>query len=91
MYTIKNNNGALVAVGKYGAETIHVNHCSSSLEELKAGASLYVVAEECTNYARVHLVSDSSCDSALQQVDNYLREKEGVNDTHLIGVFEAEC
>ena len=92
MYKIKtNNHNELVALGKYGEETLHMVHCAKKIEDLKEGvANLYIVAEECTNFARVHLVSDFSEDEALQQVDEYLREKEGVDESHLIGVFEAE-
>jgi uncharacterized iron-regulated membrane protein len=81
----------LVAVGKYGEETIHIVHCAKTLEELSEdSAKIYIVAEECTNFARLHLVTDFSEDEALQQVDEYLTEEEGEQDTHLIGVFEAE-
>jgi len=92
MYKIEENEqGKLIAVSKYGQETIHIIHCSDSLEELKEDtAKPYLVAEECTNFARVHLVTDFSEDEALQQVDEYLREKEDVEYTHLIGVFEVE-
>ena len=92
MYKIKENKRReLVAVGKYGEETIHIVHCSETLEELSEdSAKIYLVAEECTNFARLHLVTDFSEDEALQQVDEYLREEEGEQDTHLIGVFEAE-
>lgn len=92
MYKIEENEkGKLVAVGKYGQETIHVIHCSETIDELKEDVyKPYLVAEECTNFARIHLVTDRSEDEALQQVDEYLREKEGDEYTHLIGVFEVE-
>tara|TARA_R110000822_G_scaffold306394_1_gene432645 strand:- start:165 stop:446 length:282 start_codon:yes stop_codon:yes gene_type:complete len=92
MYKIKTNtHNELVAIGKFGEETIHLIHCAETVEELKEDiANIYVVAEECTNFARVHLVTDFSEDQALQQVDEYLREEEGVEETHLIGVFEAK-
>ena len=92
MYKIKtDNNNKLVAVGKFGEETIHLVHCAETIKDLKNDvAKPYIVAEECTNFARVHLVTDFSEDGALQQVDEYLKEKEGVTETHLIGVFEAE-
>ena len=92
MYKIKtNNHNELVSVGKFGEETIHIVHCAETIEDLKYDvAKTYVVAEECTNYARVHLVTAFSKDEALQQVDEYLREKEGFEYTHLIGAFEAE-
>jgi len=90
MYKIKANSGnELVAIGKFGEETIHIVHCDKTMEDLK-DATPYIVAEECTNFARVHLVTDFSEDEALQQVVEYLREKEGVEEPHLIGVFEAE-
>jgi len=92
MYKIKtNSNNELVAIGRLGEETIHIVHCAETIEDLKDDvATPYIVAEECTNFARVHLVTNFSEDEALQQVDEYLREKEGVEETHLIGVFEAE-
>jgi hypothetical protein len=92
MYKIKQNeHDELIALGKYGEETIHLIHCAETIEDLKNDvATPYIVAEECTNFARVHLVTDFSEDEALQQVDEYLREKEGVEETHIIGVFEAE-
>ena len=92
MYKIKtDNNNKLVAVGKFGEETIHLVHCAETIKDLKNDvAKPYIVAEECTNFARVHLVTDFSEDEALQQVDEYLKEKEGITETHLIGVFEAE-
>tara|TARA_S200002703_G_scaffold10590_1_gene9920 strand:- start:4028 stop:4309 length:282 start_codon:yes stop_codon:yes gene_type:complete len=71
--------------------TIHLIHCAETLDEIKEDvATPYLVAEECTNFARVHLVTDFSEDEALQQVDEYLREKEGEEESHLIGVFKLE-
>jgi hypothetical protein len=71
--------------------TIHFIHCAETLDEIKEDvATPYLVAEECTNFARVHLVTDFSEDEALQQVDEYLREKEGEEESHLIGVFKLE-
>ena len=92
MYKIKeSNNNKLVAVGKFGEETIHLIHCGETVEEISNDvANPFIVAEECTNFARVHLVTAFSDDEAAQQVDEYLREKEDVTETHLIGVFEAE-
>ena len=92
MFKIKeNDNNELIAIGKFGEETIHIVHCAETIEDLKDDiATPYIVAEECTNTARVHLVTDFSEDEALQQVDEYLREKEGVEETHLIGVFKVE-
>ena len=94
MYNIKaNEQGKLVAVGEYGEETIHVIHCSETLEELKEDvATPYLLAEQCSNFSRIHLVTDFSEDEALQQLDEYLRENECEGDeyTHLIGVYEVE-
>jgi hypothetical protein len=92
MYKLKaNSHNELVAIGKFGEETIHIVHCGETIEDLKDDvATPYIVAEECTNFARVHLVTNFSEDEALQQVDEYLREKEDIKETHLIGVFEAE-
>jgi len=74
---------------KYGVETIHLNHTHETLKDFKEDIwSPYMVAEECTNFARVHLVVASSEDHALEQVDEYLREKEGVEETHLIVAAE---
>jgi ferredoxin-NADP reductase len=89
MYKIKTNKqNKLIAIGTYGEETIHMVHCSETIEDL-IYENLYIVAEECTNFARVHLVSDFSQDEALQQIDDYLKEVEGVEESHLIGVFNA--
>lgn len=92
MYTLKESqHKEIVAVGKFGEETIHLIHCGETLEEIKDDvAKPYLVAEECTNFARIHLVTDFSEDEALQQVDEYLREEEGVEESHLIGVFKVE-
>ena len=91
MYKLIEENGKLKAKGKYGSEVIHLIHCSETLAELKEDcATSYIVAEECTNFARIHLVTDFSEDEALQQVVEYLREKEGEEEPHVIGVFECE-
>jgi len=90
MYKLTEENNKLVLTGKYGTESIHLIHCSNSIEDLKEDAcNIYMVAEECTNFARVHLLTDFSEDEALQQVDSYLIEKEGVDETHLIAVFKV--
>ena len=87
---ITNRKGQLAAKGKQGEVSIHLVHCPETIEELKEDSeNIYIVAEECTNFARVHLVTDYSEDGALEQVDEYLREKEGREETHLIGVFEC--
>ena len=92
MYRIKENNkNELVAVGRYGEEKIHFIHCGETIKEIKQDfLKPFLVAEECTNFARLHLVTDFSEDNALEQVDTYLREKEGFTENHLIGVFEVD-
>jgi len=92
MTLTENEYNELVIIDKYGLDnTIHLIHCSDTLEEIREDvATPYAVMEECTNFARVHLVTDFSEDEALQQVDEYLREKEGFEETHLIGAFELE-
>ena len=93
MFTIiEGQNKKLVAQGEYGNEDIHIIHCADTLDELRGDvATPYVVAEEFSLYARVHLVTDFSEDAALNQVADYLIEKEGAhyNELHIIGVFEA--
>jgi hypothetical protein len=87
----ENEHKELIFIDKFGENSIHIIHCSETLEEIKEDcATPFLVAEEATNFARVHLVTDFSEDEALQQVDEYLREKEGIEETHLIGVFECK-
>jgi hypothetical protein len=87
-----NKKGNLVVVDSFESEnTIHVFHCSKDIEDLKEDIwSTYLVAEECTNFARTHLLTASSEDDALQAIDQYLREDEGEDESHLIGVFKLE-
>ena len=88
---ITNKKNKLALMGRYGEECIHVVHCSNDINDLKEDCeNLYIVAEECTNFAMTHLVTAFSEDEALQQIDEYLRENEEAEDTHLIGVFKAE-
>lgn len=91
MYRIvENKDKKLVAVGRFGEEAIHVIHCGETLEELVDDiANLYLVAEEATNFARIHLVSNFSQDNALEQVADYLREEENINEPDFIGVFDC--
>ena len=84
-----NSHDELIAIGMYNNEKIHITHCANTLETLrKEVKNIYMVAEEASNL-RVHLVVDSSEDKALQQIDLYMKEKEGVSETHLIGAFEC--
>ena len=92
MKLYKNEHNELKFSDKFSDDnTIHFIHCAETLDDIKEDvATPYLVAEECTNFARVHLVTDFSEDEALQQVDEYLREKEGEEESHLIGVFKLE-
>jgi len=90
MYTIVNNEGKLMAKGKYGNEAIHIIHCSETIYDIKEDVAIpFIVAEESGNFARVHLVTDFSANEAMYQVLTYLQENEGVEEPHLIGVFEC--
>ena len=92
MKLYKNEQNELVFSDEFSNDNaIHLIHCAETLEEIMEDvAKPYLVAEECTNFARIHLVTDFSEDEALQQVDEYLREKEGEEESHLIGVFKLE-
>ncbi len=86
MYTIKETNNKLMIVGRYGDLTPHVIHCSDNIIDLREDvANIYIVAEESTNFPRIHLLTDFSEDEALQQISNYLFEIEQINEPHLIG------
>lgn len=87
---IENDKGQIIYQSKYGSEAIHLIHCSDTIEEIKEDtATPFIVAEEAGNFARLHLVTDFSEDEALQQVDDYLREKEGHKESHLITVIKV--
>ena len=84
-----NFDGSLYIETKLGHEKPHVIHCSDSLYEIKQDtASPYLVAEECTNFPRLHLLTSWSEDEALQDVATYLQEKEEENEPQLIAVFK---
>ena len=94
--------GRLYVETKNGNEYPHIIHCADSLEEIKKDSFItYLVAEnrldsssvpftslECTNHARLHLLTEWSKDSALDTISIYLREIEGHEDPHLIEVFK---
>jgi len=86
--TLQETNNKLTFTDRFGSNNaIHLIHCGETLAEIKEDvATPYLVAEEATNFSRVHLVTDFSEDEALQQVDEYLREVEGVDESHLIAV-----
>jgi hypothetical protein len=92
-YKVKTNElGRLAAFNEFGDELpIHIVHCAETMEELKNDlATLYIVSEECTNFARIHLTTDFSEEEALQQVYEYLMEEEGIEEPRLLGVFKAK-
>jgi len=86
------NNGKLVYNDKFSTNnTIHVFHDGETIEDIKEDVyEPYLVAEECTQFARTHLITAPNEDEALQKVDEYLREKEGQTETHIICVFKLE-
>ena len=75
-------------------ETIHINHTGwECVEDAKEDIwAPFLVAEEATNYARLHLVCDSCDDYAAQEVQTYLdHELDNPEDGyHIIGVFDLE-
>ena len=88
MKLVETKKGLMIQ-SKYGDDTININHTHDTLEDFQDDIwSPYMVAEECTNHARIHLVVASDEYHALDQVDEYLREKEGVEETHLISAQE---
>jgi hypothetical protein len=93
MYRLKedSSNGLHIVTPKGDVEKIHVFHCAETIEELSQDvAQCYAIAEECTNFARIHLVTDFSMGEAAEQVWDYLQEKESAEEFHLIHVFEVE-
>ena len=82
-------NGRLYIETKHGHERPNVIHCSDSLYQIKQdSATPYLVAEECTNFARLHLLTSWSEDEALQDVATYLQEQEQHKEPHIIAVYK---
>jgi hypothetical protein len=88
-------NGKLITVDSSGnLQTIHINHTHETLQDIKEDSfKPFAVAEEVSNFARIHLITAQSEDEALQAIDEYLRENEAQEveeegGTHLIGAFE---
>jgi len=83
-------DGKLVLLGQHGEEAIHVIHCDKTIEGIREDvATPYIVAEQFTNHPRLHLVTDFSQDEAAQQVDTYLREKEGYEESAVFSVVNV--
>lgn len=88
---LKEFNGRLYIETRLGNEYPHLIHCSESLYDIKQdSASPYLVAEEAGNFARLHLLTSWSEDEALQDIAEYLTEKEEhePDQLHLIGVYK---
>ena len=84
MKLIETKKGLMIQ-SKYGEDAIHTNHTYDTLKDLRDDIwAPYMVVEVCTNYARTHLITASSEDHALEQVNEYLWEKEGILEPHLI-------
>jgi len=84
-----NFDGSLYIETKLGHEKPHIIHCSESLYEIKQdSAKPYLVAEECTNFPRLHLLTSWSEDEALQDIATYLQEQEQEYEPQLIAVFK---
>ena len=80
-------NGRLYIETSYGHEHPNVIHCSESLYQIKQdSATPYLVAEESTNFARLHLITSWSEDEAMQDVETYLNVLN--QDPHIIAVFK---
>ena len=92
MRLITNEHGELRFTDKFSDDnTIHVVHCADNLEDIKEDVwEPYIVAEECTNFARIHLITAPSKDVAALSVAEYLQEAEGEDEPHIIGVFKLE-
>ncbi len=87
----EDSKGRLYVETKHGNEYPHLIHCADSLEDIKKDSFItYLVAEECTNHARLHLLTEWSKASALDTISIYLREMEGHEDPHLIEVFKLD-
>ena len=84
--TKSEHNNKLVLIDQYGHEnSIHLIHCDNSLEEIKEDVyEPYFVAEECTNFARIHLLTANSEHDALEKIHEYLIEEEGHEEDHII-------
>lgn len=82
-------NGRLYIETRLCNEYPHLIHCGESLYDIKQDtATPYLVAEEATNFARLHLLTSWNEDEALQDIAEYLREEEGEQDPHLIAVYK---
>ena len=84
MKLIETNKGLQIET-RFGVEAIHVNHAHNSIVEFDEGIwSPYMVAEEATNFARVHLLTAPNEEKALQTIATYLFEEEDIEEPHLI-------
>lgn len=86
------NDHLTTVMGKsyYDTQIVHVNHTHDNIEDLKEDSyDTFLVYENCSNFAKTHLVSEDSEDSALEFVYDYLIESESLDceeEIQLIGV-----
>ena len=74
-------------------ENIHINHTTwENIEEAKEDIWCpFLIAEECGQYARLHLVCDSCEDYALQEVQTWLdNEFDCPDGYHVIDVVKLK-
>lgn len=92
MKLVQNEHSELRFTDKFSDDnSIHLVHCADNLEDIKEDVwEPYIVAEECTNFARIHLVTAPNEDVAAQDVAQYLQEAEHVSEPHIIAVFKLE-
>ena len=92
MKLITNEHNELRFVDRFSDDnTIHLVHCADNLEDIMEDVwSPFIVAEECTNFPRIHLVTAPNEDVAVQDVAEYLQEVEHVSEPHIIAVFKLE-
>ena len=88
---IKDPKGGFLLTNGEIENKIHVIHCSETIEEIMEDLyAPYIVYEQVTNFPRLHLVTAWSKDNALQEVYEYLLEKEDDNNPQLISVEEVK-
>ena len=86
-------NGVLKIENQQYNEEVHVIHCAETLSDIKQDIyDPYLVGEECTNFARLHLLTATSEYDALETVAEYLSEEEGDEESyqHVIFVKKLE-
>jgi len=97
MKLIKNDNKitgwAIQHERTEGIESVHVNHTTwGTIEDAKDDIwAPFAVYEESGQFARVHLVCESSEENALEEVYRWLDEEHGCpKEYHLIGIDQLK-